>query len=563
MKKYAGLELFIFGLFAGVIGFTFSGLFRSFFQQDEWYSMGPTFVHGVFAGLSQSPLLLLLSGQGRLFGSIINNAAYYYFPFRVDILVWFALIIHTINTFLWYKVVHNLTGNRLIGIMSALFFAVAYVPNQAVTWFASIFTTLPSATFIFISLLLYFAYHKKNTVQYLFLAQGAAFVAYMFKESAMFIFLFIPFLFYCGHRKISSLGKMIKFFAPSIIYVIFILIIRIHSMFSFDHVGTSFVTQTSSVWERMIFHAIFYSSLSSVQLFIPPTVMFALARYFQSINYGAIQGYLGTQLGIETVISDFVSFILFVVFSIALTILYVRTKNWRNTLLFGVVYILLSFLPFIILNKGNAYLDSRYFYNSAAGGGLLLSVCLYIVYESSRKYCRKVAWLGGIVVGIVFLAYIGKNIQLVRRDIQKDVMVAQERKQLLFALKSYYPVLPVNAVVYMTGNTAGYYGLPELKIPLQQGPGYTIMTWYYATGSIPDNFLSSYYLWNINDEGYRSDQGKAFGYFWNKESLIQAIQKYSIRQQQLVGFYYDSNSKKLMNITNDVRKELQPYFHYD
>ena len=142
-------------------------------------------------------------------------------------------------------------------------------------------------------------------------------------------------------------------------------------------------------------------------------------------------------------------------------------------------------------------------------------------------------------------------------------MVAQERKQLLFALKSYYPVLPVNAVVYMTGNTAGYYGLPELKIPLQQGPGYTIMTWYYATGSIPDNFLSSYYLWNINDEGYRSDQGKAFGYFWNKESLIQAIQKYSIRQQQLVGFYYDSNSKKLMNITNDVRKELQPYFHYD
>ena len=122
MKKHAGLELLIFVLFAGVIGFTFSGLFRSFFQQDEWYSMGPTLVHGVFAGLSQSPLLLLLSGQGRLFGSIINNAAYYYFPFRIDILVWFALIIHTINTFLWYKVVHNFTGNRLIGIMSALFF---------------------------------------------------------------------------------------------------------------------------------------------------------------------------------------------------------------------------------------------------------------------------------------------------------------------------------------------------------------------------------------------------------------------------------------------------------
>jgi hypothetical protein len=97
-----------------------------------------------------------------------------------------------------------------------------------------------------------------------------------------------------------------------------------------------------------------------------------------------------------------------------------------------------------------------------------------------------------------------------------------------------------------------------VKVPLEQGPGYTLMIWYYPTGVVPREFFQNDFLWEIRDQGYREVKGKGFGYYWDKNDLLNLFkQNPKLSENQIVAFYYKSNDRLLLDISPQIREYIR------
>ena len=540
-----------------IIFYTYRGLFQTFFQQDEWLTFGYVLAGGIIANISQNSIVQLFAGTNRIFGSVINNMVYKYFPFRMDILVWFSLVVHTLNTFLWYAVVLAVTKKRLIAFTSALFFAMNVTASQSVSWFASIFTTLPAAMFIFISILFFKRYIDTRKLRFLLFTQVFSIVAYFFKESSIFLFFLYPMLIVFWKKRQFSYLDTAKYFFVFILYACFAIFFRVNSIRGLGASAGVYVSNSSFMWQKVVMHAFFYPIFSLPQIFIPQQIMFKIADWFQKINYGGIQGLLTTQLGVESIVSDFISFVIAVAMLCGIYIIGKKQKNLRTPLYLALLFTVMSFLPFVILDKGNAYLDSRYFYIGSAGGSCVFALLLSGIITFFRKSHRFVYWFVIVIMSIFGAGYIYKSYQFITRDIQTMVLVSRERKNILSQLQTMYSQIPENPVFYVTGNHYGYYGLPEVKVPFQQGFGFTLMVRYFKSGKIPPTLLREAFLWRIQDQGYREVDQKGFGYYYDLNVLKKQVDDGIIVSSQVIGLYYDTDTKKLFDITVETRKKLE------
>ena len=120
-------------------------------------------------------------------------------------------------------------------------------------------------------------------------------------------------------------------------------------------------------------------------------------------------------------------------------------------------------------------------------------------------------------------------------------------------------VIDQNEIIYMTGDRNFYITVGN-PLPLQQGAGFTILTWYYAKGLAAKeakSLIGDYYLWEMNGQGFRRVNGFTYGYYWDFEKLREDVISYELNIDSISGFYYDSNSRKLTDISQEVRREIQ------
>ena len=214
-------------------------------------------------------------------------------------------------------------------------------------------------------------------------------------------------------------------------------------------------------------------------------------------------------------------------------------------------------MPFVILEKPlSSYLESRYYYLGVVGGAILLGV----LFESARLMFSKTKFAPLFSLFLIifggFILY--KNSIFVQREVKRQVILASERRQFLSAAKTMRPDLPDDPIIFIAGDSPGYYGLADLSVPFQQGMGYTMMVWYFDTGVIPRGLLRDMYLWNINQQGYREVNGKGFGYFYQMEKLKETFNREPmLMPEQVIGFSYIAGTRELTDITEQVRKQLQ------
>jgi hypothetical protein len=556
MKNHKLFDLLAICLLPLIVLFTYRGLFRTFLQQDEWLGLGTVLSGGIFADFLHFSTLQLLSGTERFFGSLINYIVDYYFPFRMDVLAWFALAAHSLNVLLWYNVTLVITKKRLVAFLSALFFAVNFTASQSVSWFASIFTTLPAATFVFISILLFKRYIDTQKLKYLLFTQLFSIVAFLFKESSIFLFFLFPIITVFWKKRQFSYLTILKYFFVYILYACFVIFIRVYFIRGLGSSAGAFVSNSSSMWQKMLLHAFMYPTLSFPQIFIPQQILFKLADGFQKVNYGGMQGFMATQLGVESIVSDFVSLVMAVALFGFVFFVGEKQKHIRPILYLALFFTVMSFLPFIVVDKGNAYLDSRYFYIGSAGGGAVLALLLTGIVSFFQKRQRIVSWFVIVIMSIFCTGYIYKNYQFITRDIQAMVLVSTERKSVLGQVQTLYPHISADTVFYVTGNHYGYYGLQEVKVPFQQGFGYTLMVVYFKSGTIPPALLQEYFLWRIRDQGYRTVGTNGFGYYYDINTLKKAVREGTISPMQVIGLYYDTDAKILRDITSETRTKI-------
>jgi len=77
MKK----DFLFFFLFTGVCFLIYSGLFNTFYQQDEWMPLGHVIASGANALFPESSVLEVLFGQGRILALEIYFIFFHFFPF--------------------------------------------------------------------------------------------------------------------------------------------------------------------------------------------------------------------------------------------------------------------------------------------------------------------------------------------------------------------------------------------------------------------------------------------------------------------------------------------------
>ena len=564
MKKQNNIqhlkEILFFGLILlTMLYWAYGNTFNLFYQQDEWATLGIFLSGGIQAYLRQYSPIQVIAGTGRFLSIIFYYPFFTLFPFQIWPFAVISLFFHFINSFLVFVFAYQLSRKYFFACIASIFFLCCSVSSQAVTWFASSMTTLPSTTFLLLSFILAVMGSERRKLSLFFVAQLCAIASFLFKESGFLAFIFVPYLYFLWNKSHIAIKKAIAQMIPLIVYGIFVLGVNIYRIMIASLVPhSSFVENSPYVLQKLLIHVFQYPLVSLSQLFIPQKIMFSLAQLFQTINYSHLERFTSSQLGVESIVSDFVSFIFSMIIITCCVYIAKGTMKYKQLLFFSLWFILISFLPFVMLIKQNSYLDSRYFYNGAIGGGLLVGSIIFALSDYVQHTYRRLAHTAILILMVVTGCFLWKHVQYIQRDINVLVIDSSKRIRFFRQLQLLYPKPPDRPVFYITGNDYGYYGIQELKIPFQQGPGYTLMAWYYRTGIIPSKFLLDYYLWGVRDEGYKESDGKAFGYFWNKQSLIKAIKEYNISENQIIGVYYENNSQNIIDITKDLRNELMP-----
>lgn len=538
------IDLVVWFLLFGLIFITYQDLPKTFFQQDEWASVGLAFSEGPFAVVKHVSLAELAAGKVRVLGTMLNNILLLRFPFIMTPYVMLALGIHWLNSVLVYIFSYQFTKRRLIAIIAAFYFSVASISSGAVTWFSAHTTAIPNAFFVLISLVCYMKYLQNADTRFRNASFFSAIIGFLFKESSIFLFLLLPFLSVLFEKR-RKLKEVVVDHWLVLVYFVFVVVVRTVGLLGAEGQQGVFVTLQSNTLARLITHAFFYPLLSFSQMYIPPEIMGKTTSLFQT------QGGLA-QIAISDRFALYASIAL-VIFSFWVAY---RNKLSSRAIYFFIIYCMLSFLPFAVLDRPfSSYLESRYYYLGVIGAAILLGVFFDFILSMFHK---KRIQLFVIVLAIFLLtAGIYKNSIFVRREITRQVIVADERKQFLSTMKEILPDLPNSPIIYITGDSPGFYGLADLVVPFQQGMGYTLMVWYFDTGKVPKSFLSDMFLWNINEQGYRESEGRGFGYFWDMKRLTQEFQTNPhLSSDQVVAFLYIAGEKKLVEITSQIKEIL-------
>jgi hypothetical protein len=251
----------------------------------------------------------------------------------------------------------------------------------------------------------------------------------------------------------------------------------------------------------------------------------------------------------QNITSDFLSALFSVPLILIVVVGYIKSKK-RATLQFLILFYLLSYFPFINIERGSAYLDSRYMYISSAIGVVLILNSLSELLLSIRRKSIQIILTGMLTVLIGFLMII--HIKIDRNTMRVLTFQSQEQLSVLHQIKQLVPKLPVKPVFYIETNKED----TTQPLPFQQGVGHTLMVWYADDLQVPRPLLASYFLWGIKDQGYKDLQTYGFGYYRDLKDLQDAVIVNRIQKEQIIGLYYEADNKKIINITTTVIEKL-------
>lgn len=535
-----------------VVIITYWMLILTFYQQDEWIAVGQFLTGGLLAQTSTVNPILLLLGSNRVLAHPVHMLIYTAFPLQIWPFFLFGIFFQTVNSYMVFLLSKKVTKNQLISFLASLFFAIGSTGNQAVSWAAASTTTLPAAFFCFVSLYFFLNFLEFRLRSQIIISFCSLVVAYLFKESSIFILV----VFIVSYFLFRSKGKAIDFknFLPFVAYFAVAVLVRIADMLTSVTNPIGKMGTDSSVFLKAAFFVFVYPFSAISQYFVPLREMFSFSRVFERINYPFIYS---TNYGIltsERIVAEMLSLVLSLLIVIFFIIVWFNYQKLRKVILFSFVFMLSSILPFVIIERGSAYLESRYYYMGAAGAGMLLGISVFIALEYLKKINSIPKLFRFTFIGLVLAIFFSFQINSVYRDFSIQIELAKQRKKFIQEVLIFGSKLPDKPVIYITGDQI-HYG-PNQYVPFQQGLGYTLMVLFYSTEKIPGELISEEFLWNVGSQGYMESGEKAFGYFGDYGSLEDIVDSGEIDPEQIIAFEYLTKNGSLSDITQRVRSSF-------
>jgi len=519
-------------------------IFRGFFQHDEWIAFGqylpagknlfsffrPTVAHYV-------PLQQLLF---YLYVSV----------FKLDFF-WYALssiLLHLFVVYLTIVFFSLLFKKRILALFAGLYFALEASGHQATSWIAADINTHGATIFGLLAVIVGYKYHR------IWLSIFLLIISLLFKEITVAFFVIIPLmvLIFNKERFINNRIKYLQFPLVGFIYFIFRLVM---TFFPRADVGSQIVVETQSISEIFV-NAVTFPVKIFTQSLIPTGFLLNIAKILTKMLPVDITGLFGTtnfdnfveQVSLQTINwTVFILGILLMIYVIKKS----RDKTAKNIIVFGWIFVILNSFIYV-LSPGRSgsipVVDSRNIYLPSLGAALFIVTAIYTLVR------EKI-----IVTILVLIPVLVLNIFWLEKELKILGDRGTERKNILYEIKSNYPVLPPKVVFYMVSDSS-YYGLPEADriFPFETNFGRTLMVWYLPTENLPKGFFSQIdFLHGLTDEGYRYFENRGFGYFRNLDSLLMAINENKLGKESIIAYQYDSVSKTLTDITSQVREKIE------
>ena len=516
---------------------------KTFYQQDEWLGYGLYLSRG--AGMilqSAGGFWDTILGQGRILTNLLFFLFYKYSPLNVFPMVIFAIIFHTTNTLIVFFLAKKLFKNSLAAFLGSLFFVLNSVSQGAITWPAASINTLPSTTLILISLFFYVRYLESFRQKWMVLSFVFVYLSLFFKETGVFLFLLLPLssLIYKKQNLWVFIKRYWYFFAATLLIVTF----RLWGFRSETGQVALFLTGSSKYFfDSLVARLILYPLTSFSLSIVPPDYFLNFARYITNVYYPFVpEGQF--ILVAQTVVLDLLATIssMFIIF-VSLALLKITDPKIRKTVIFWLTFLSASFLPYIIVSKSYAYLESRYYYLASIAWAIIFAWMTSLALDKIKFKFIKVVFVA------VFLLFLNVHAKVIVSNINKLVSESQTRINILGQVLAIKPTLDGKKnIFYITGDTDYY--LPGNKIPFQNGFGYILTSLYYGSGKIPKEFLDEHYLFEIGSQGYREFREYGFGYFSDKKEMEIELKRYKIPPGSIFQFYYDSKNGTLTEISD-------------
>lgn len=530
---------FLFIIFTLLI-LIYKNLINIFYQQDEWIGIGHIFIDGINHPFIDWSFWQVILGEGRPLARLLGV---FFLGFNFNNVVpisIFIIINHSINVLLVYLLSKRLFENYLISIISSIFFAFSSVSSNAILWYSTAMGTLPATTLIFISIFCFLNYIAVLKKGWLFLTFSLLYLSLFFKEIGIFLFLLLP-LINILYKK-YSLKNFFYTFWPFIIFFIISSLFRIYEIRTLSSINVPLLTNKDNNYFLIFFiRALLYPFTSLSLIYLPSSPTIVVAKLFTNIYYPFFPSE-HYNLIVQTVVLDLLAI---TVSFFILVIIYLLLKKAQKlesiNIKFMLLFLILSFLPYILLSKTYAYLESRYYYLAAFPAGIILGFATSKLFNYFKRYVFR------LILIILTISYLFLLISSLNNDLNQQLLISQERKSFLNQLNEIKPVLSSQKNIFIINGDRDFY-ISGNKVPFQQGIGYTLMIWYYHTGKIAKDLLEKDYLWSLGSEGYTEIDNKGFGYYYDINKAKEIIKKNNIPKDGISVLYYNSKLKKLIRV---------------
>jgi len=539
--------------------YTYWALPQTYFQQDEWIGLGHRMYDlslPKFGFPSQFYSGGLFSQFGPL-GAVPSFIQVALFRLHFAPYAYLSIFFHIISSLLVYFFVTRLTKERMVGLLTGLFFATWYNSHQAVTWMATYLAIQEATLFLLLSLIFFLKYQdEKNRRKYYYLSLGMLLISLGFKEIAAPCFIFFPIWGLINIKKeqrwrFSWLKEQIPLAICAFLYL------GVRALFSLIKVEQYSMTVWDQSWNYFpitIYNLVTMPLTNISQIFIPDaTIRNLIHRLPQAFLKST---FFSGPHTIYTIHITFISLLLsFLIIALVIKlILFLRRQGERkraNIILLASIWIGVAALPFAFLGRPLGFLDGRYYYLSAIGAALLLSMVIFCIADKVRQRLvsfkiRDAVYYG--LIGLLVIPILFFHSAKIRQHIEGRIKVGDEQKAILSEIKKAYPKIGRKSIFYVE---------PLMYPTFYSGFGHTLMVVYAYEGQLNPGFFKGDFLWGIRWQGYREIEGNGFGYFWQFSELVKAIKEFRLSPENVYAFRYNAQAKKLKNITNELRNRIK------
>lgn len=411
-----------------------------------------------------------------------------------------------------------------------------------------------SIAFVLLSLIFYFNFLEKKKYIYNLLSIVFLWFSFLFKEVGYSLFIAYPVLWLIYIRN-----KTFKLFVKDnlliFIYGIIMTVFFIQSILFIPGERANYMVPQVSGFIKTLIHIVLYPLEGISQILLPPPLIFDLAKFLTPLVRPSLQPDTPLfDLFYTTSMAEYVSSFISVIIIILLFVVYrkyIRRIDEKIKLLFvsSALLMLLSFLPYVVLDKFDAYLDSRYYYSISIGTSVAVGILAYVSLHFVKNINKRRFLI------LFFIALFVYHAIVLVSNLQKQYIISSERISILNQVKEIVSILPEKTVFFVTGNNSGYYALPELKVPFQSGFGQVLLTIYASDNPVYLELFKEKtfnkaadnggFLYDTLAQGYREINGVGFGYYYDEELLKEALNRKMFTKNSIIWLDYDTDTNKI------------------